>query len=218
MTRISRFSTILATTAVLAAAAVLLMVVGMNRGAPSGDLAHAADPGAEVEAEGVQAAGGLTTKAIDLPAVQAHCRSQTGQHYDDCVTVNQVLDALARDCADCSDLTYIYSTTTGRVIKIKLQRKGLKGHIPAEIGSLEMLEELWLYTNELSGTSEAFELFVDVTTIQAPSYDLYQLMLDYSAPPVLLERFRDVFVHGVDNRDFFEWKVTANGMISPSGG
>ena len=108
MTRISRFSTILAATAVLAAAAVLLMVVGMNRGAPSGDLAHAADPGAEVEAEGVQAAGGLTTKAIDLPAVQAHCRSQTGQHYDDCVTVNQVLDALAGDCADCSDLTYIY--------------------------------------------------------------------------------------------------------------
>ena len=46
MTRISRFSAILAATAVLAAAAVLLMVVGMNRGAPSGDLAHAADPGA----------------------------------------------------------------------------------------------------------------------------------------------------------------------------
>ena len=65
---------------------------------------------------------------------------------------------------------------------------------------------------------EAFELFVDVTTIQAPSYDLYQLMLDYRAPPALLDRFRDVFVHGVDNRDFFEWEVTANGMISPSGG
>ena len=65
---------------------------------------------------------------------------------------------------------------------------------------------------------EAFELFVDVTTIQAPSYDLYQLMLDYTAPPALLDRFRDVFVHGVDNRDFFEWKVTANGMLSPSGG
>ena len=68
--------------------------------------------------------------------------------------------------------------------------------------------------------SEAFELFVDVTTIQAPvyDYDLYQLMLDYRAPPALLDRFRDVFVHGVDNRDFFEWKVTANGILSPSGG
>ena len=68
--------------------------------------------------------------------------------------------------------------------------------------------------------SEAFELFVDVTTIQAPvyDYDLYQLMLDYRAPTALLDRFRDVFVHGVDNRDFFEWKVTANGILSPSGG
>ena len=66
--------------------------------------------------------------------------------------------------------------------------------------------------------SEAFESFVDGTTIQAPADDLYQLMLDYSAPPALLDRFRDVFVHGVDNRDFFEWKVTANGMLSPSGG
>ena len=152
MTRTSRFPTILATAGLLAAVAVLLMVVGMNHGAPGGELAYASDPGAEAEAEAVQTAGGLTTRAIDLPAVQTHCRSQTDQHYDDCVTVNQVLDALAGDCADCSNLTYIYSTTTGRVVKIKLQKKGLKGHIPAEIGSLEMLEELWLYTNELSGT------------------------------------------------------------------
>ena len=150
MTLTRRSSTILAVTVLLAAAAVLVMIVGMNRGAPGGERAYASDPGAEAEA--VQAANGLTTKAIDLPAVQTHCRSQTGQHYDDCVTVNQVLDALAGDCADCSDLTYLYSTTTGRVIKIKLHKKGLKGHIPAEIGSLEMLQEIWLYTNELSGT------------------------------------------------------------------
>ena len=136
----------------LAAAAIMLMVVGMNRGAPGGERVYASDPGAETEAEAIQAAGGLTTKAIDLPAVQAHCSSQTDQHYDDCVTVNQVLDALAGDCADCSNLTYIYSTTTGRVVKIKLHKKGLKGHIPVEIGSLEMLQELWLYTNELTGT------------------------------------------------------------------
>ena len=152
MTLTRRSSTILAVTVLLAAAAVLVMIVGMNRGAPGGERAYASDPGTEAEVEAVQAANGLTTKAIDLPAVQTHCRSQTGQHYDDCVTVNQVLDVLAGDCADCSDLTYLYSTTTGRVIKIKLHKKGLKGHIPAEIGSLEMLQELWLYTNELSGT------------------------------------------------------------------
>ena len=39
-----RISTILAATALLAAAAVLVVVVGMNRGAPSGDVAHASDP------------------------------------------------------------------------------------------------------------------------------------------------------------------------------
>ena len=100
MTRPSRFSAILGATVLLAAAAVLLMVVGMNRGAPGGERAYASDPGAEAEA--VQAAGGLTTRTIDLPAVQAHCRSQTGQHYDDCVTANKVVDALAGDCADCS--------------------------------------------------------------------------------------------------------------------
>ena len=39
-----RFSTILAATGLLAAAAVLLMVVGMNRGAPGGERAYASDP------------------------------------------------------------------------------------------------------------------------------------------------------------------------------
>ena len=145
----------LAATVLLTVAAVLLMVVGMNRSVPGGEPAYASDPGAEAEAEAVQAAAGLTTRAIDLPAVQAHCRSQTDQHYDDCVTVNQVLDALAGDCTDCRPLQYIYSTTTGRVVKLVLMRKGLKGHIPAAIGRLEMIEELWLYTNELSGTIPA---------------------------------------------------------------
>ena len=146
----------------------------MDRGAPGGDFAYASDPGAEAEAEArnaaeaarasriesgevvaVQAAGELAAKAIDLPAVQAYCRSQTDQHYDDCVTVHEVLDALAGDCTDCPQLTYFVSTTTGRVVKLVLMRRGLNGHIPAAIGRLEMLEELWLYTNELSGTIPA---------------------------------------------------------------
>ena len=44
MTRISRFSTILGATVLLAAAAVLLMVVGMNRGESGGERAYASDP------------------------------------------------------------------------------------------------------------------------------------------------------------------------------
>ena len=41
-----------------------------------------------------------------------------------------------------------------RVTKLKLnrQKERLDGHIPAEIGELAMLEELWLHNNRLSGT------------------------------------------------------------------
>ncbi len=151
----SRLSIMLAATALLGTAAVLLAVVGLNLGAPGGEPAYASDPDAGDDVVAVQALGGLTTKDIDLPAVQAHCRSQTDQHYGDCVTVHEILDALAGDCADCRPLQYHHSTTTGRVVKLVLMRKGLKGHIPAAIGRLEMLEELWLYTNELTGTIPA---------------------------------------------------------------
>ena len=42
--------------------------------------------------------------------------------------------------------------TPRRVTKVKLQKKDLTGEIPAVLGRLDMLEELWLYVNELSGT------------------------------------------------------------------
>ena len=41
--------------------------------------------------------------------------------------------------------------TPRRVTIARLQKKGLTGQIPATLGSLDMLEELWLYTNQLSG-------------------------------------------------------------------
>ena len=61
----------------------------------------------------------------------------------------------------------------------------------------------------------AFEAFLDETSIPYPLYDLYELMLAYAAPPSLVTKFRDVIMHAVDNRDFFEWSFSANGMISP---
>ena len=42
-----------------------------------------------------------------------------------------------------------------RVTRVQLHRRGLSGQIPAVIGSLTMLEELWLYVNELSGAIPA---------------------------------------------------------------
>ena len=61
----------------------------------------------------------------------------------------------------------------------------------------------------------AFESFLAETAIPHPTHDLYQLLLDNSAPTELLGLFRQVFAHRVDNRDFFRWDFPANGMISP---
>ncbi len=63
--------------------------------------------------------------------------------------------------------------------------------------------------------SAAFEAFLDETPIPSPLNDLYEMMLAYSVPPSLLEKFQHVIVHAADNRDFFEWSFAANGMITP---
>ena len=152
MTGTPRFSIILAAMALLAAVAVLAIMVGMDRGSPR-EVAYASDPGAGSEDVVVQAGGGLTTRAIDLPAVQDYCRSLSNVHFDDCVAVHQVFDALAGTANP--RWAFITSNTTGRVTKLKLQKKGLNGYIPAETGSLAELEELWLYDNALTGTIPA---------------------------------------------------------------
>ena len=149
-----RFSTILMAAVLLV---MVLMLHPFNRG-----VGHAYDPSEydaallELEAEAIavshstdglqaSAARGLQAKIIDLPAVQEDCRAQTDQHYQDCVTVNQVLDALAGDCEDCRpELEYFTSSETGRVIAIELVGIGLAGSIPPEIGDLAALESLSL--------------------------------------------------------------------------
>ena len=37
------------------------------------------------------------------------------------------------------------------MVSLKVQKRQLDGHIPAEIGSLDKLVDLWMYNNELSG-------------------------------------------------------------------
>lgn len=43
-------------------------------------------------------------------------------------------------------------------------------------------------------------------------YDLYLHLERNDAPESLIQGFRDVIAYGVDNRDFFEWEVDANGI------
>ena len=66
-----------------------------------------------------------------------------------------------------------------------------------------------------SDFSTAFESFLDETIVLSPPYDLYELLLDYAESPSLLEKFHNVILHSVDNRDFFTWNVSSNGMITP---
>ena len=173
-----RFSTTLAATALLAAVAVLVMMAGMDQSAPGGDVAYASDPQAGLAATGVEAktaareamavaraarvepgeavavrtAAELTTKAIDLPAVQDYCRT-VDYNYSDCVNAHIVVDGLRGDCTDCRDLSiWIFHNQNGRVTHLSktrnefsrdfgsLENMGLAGVIPREIGNLPYLE------------------------------------------------------------------------------
>ena len=183
MTSTPRFSIILAAMALLAAAAVLAIMVGMDRGSPR-EVAYASDPGAggelgseakearraalasrveSGELEAVQVGGmDLTIRAIDLPAVQSHCRT-VSYDYNDCVTARIVMDRLQGDCTDCRSLSWwIFYNDSGRVTHLSktdtrysldfgsLENMGLSGVIPPEIGNLTALEELDLSSSSLS--------------------------------------------------------------------
>ncbi|MCY3544124.1 MAG: hypothetical protein OXH22_08785 [Chloroflexi bacterium] len=59
-----------------------------------------------------------------------------------------------------------------------------------------------------------FEVFLQ--EVNADYYindDLYQYMIDNEASSNLIQGFHDVFLHKVDNRDFFDWTKVANGML-----
>ena len=61
----------------------------------------------------------------------------------------------------------------------------------------------------------AFEAYLKEADVAYPQWDLYDTMVIYDAPPGLLEKFEKVISHSADNRDFFEWRSAANGIISP---
>ena len=99
-----------------------------------------------------------------------------GAQADECVSNGAVPsgnDGLAQDCETLLDLkdtlrgsiALNWSSTlpiTGwdgirlggspkRVTIFKLQKRGLDGSIPAELGRLEKLKHIWLYVNQLTG-------------------------------------------------------------------
>ena len=70
---------------------------------------------------------------------------------------------------------------------------------------------------EFSTFRSAFAEFLGQPSVNRSRRDLHQFLVANGAEPDLIEGFERVFVHRADNRDFFEWEVVANGMLSPLG-
>ncbi len=102
-----------------------------------------------------------------------------------------------------------------------LKERVALGRLGYEYSIDTLTEKRWPQANYLYSCAAfnqfkvAFERFVDDKAIRGGSEDLYQLMLDNTAPPELMRLFFEVFLYRADNRDFFEWNVVANGMIRP---
>ena len=75
----------------------------------------------------------------------------------------------------------------------------------------------YLYScREFSDFVVAFRTFLKTTNAgYDSSEDLYMFMLHHDAPQELLQAFKRVIIHQADNKDFFDWKEEANGMLMP---
>lgn len=64
--------------------------------------------------------------------------------------------------------------------------------------------------------SPNFIAFFDGVRVDYPfNTDLYQYMIDNQASQTLIEQFNDVIVHKADNKDFFQWNESRNGILMP---
>ena len=99
--------------------------------------------------------------------------------------------------------------------RIDLRRKGYE-YSRENMVSDRVEQANYLYScAEFSTFNLAFEAFLDDLGARKPSWDLYEFLADNAAEPDLIDALDRVFVHRADNRDFFDWDIVANGMISP---
>ena len=137
MSRSTRFSTILAAATLLAAAAVLAIMVGSDRGAPGGDVAYAQATCGSAVAD--RSNTGLVSDCNALLAARNILRGTASLDWTPNTHISE------------GGMASPWEGSPQRVTKIKLQKRGLTGGIPSEIGRLDALQELWLYNNDLSG-------------------------------------------------------------------
>ena len=75
----------------------------------------------------------------------------------------------------------------------------------------------YLYScQEFADFRSAFRQFLSSQDGQYSVFDdLYDYMVSHDADDDLKRLFDNVFVHRADNRDFFQWQLTAGGMLMP---
>ena len=114
--------------------------------------------------------------------------------------------------ADSRDLR---ETLIGR---IDISRKRY-GYARADMIANKIKQASYLYSCEdFLDFSLAFRMFLDdnADADRDDFPDLYDFMLRHNASEELLRAFDGIVIHRADNRDFFEWDGSYNGMLMPT--
>ena len=103
------------------------------------------------------------------------------------------------------------------IARIDLKRKAYE-YSRNNMISNQVYQANYLYScDAFRQFSPNFKTFLDSVRVDYIIFeDLYQYMIDNEAPQTLIDQFNDVIVYKVDNKDFFEWSASHNGMLIPN--
>ena len=101
--------------------------------------------------------------------------------------------------------------------RINLKRKAYEYSRNNMIASRKAQANYLYSCSDFFDFSKNFRAFLHETSAQYSILeDLYNYMVRNQASHTLIENFSDVIVHRADNKDFFQWEESRNGMLMPS--
>ena len=108
------------------------------------------------------------------------------------------------------------NTRDALVGRINLKRKAYE-YSRANMTESKTAQANYLYScQEFVDFSRNFRAFLHETSAEYSILDdLYDYMVRNQASDKLIENFSDVIVHRADNKDFFQWEESRNGMLMP---
>jgi hypothetical protein len=142
--------------------------------------------------------------ASDLPnggyshddwTIEKYLETDPDNQYHDLFASHDTLEAVLKNRIDLRRKDYEYS------------RNNMVTNQVAQANYLYSCESFSEFPPEFRS------FFAEADVDQLTHGDVYQFMIENQAPSGLIELFDQVFVHKVDNRDFFTWSSVANGML-----